>query len=586
MITYNKKYKFLIIILILFIVYNLFFLNKAIHIDGYVTLTMAKDVKENLFALSNNYVSNPVLLGYYYAPILKLFGESETAFHIFHLPFSLLIIISMYFLSLRFTKGSFLPVLFLISTPAFIVNSQNIMQDIPMLSFFLVSVSLFVYGTDRDDKLLLILSGILTGMAILTKYSGLLLIPILTCYCFIFSKKRNCLYLIIPILIFLLWSIYTFYLYGNSAFIGGLIVKLKKFFNIEDILVRTLAGIEILSSSSIISILLVCFLLKKKNLNLFLFSLLTGTCIIFLVGPSFLEYTIMEKFMLAIFFVSSLFIIMIIFKTGLSFFSNRKENKDNLFLSFWFFLILIFTIFIQFIAARFVLILFPPMFLVIYNQIQSDSMVFKSRFRKSILVFIIITFIISTIVAIGDYHYAGIYRDIVSYVKELDIAPQNQIYFLAAGWGYNYYIIKRGYKLLIFPQFQAIYIPTYTWYWWYDYYRMEVKKNFMRIGKYKGRELIEEQSEDDDIFIVVPTGNSLPNIQFRQRVLNNLTKFGWNKKLVNCHNYFGNIILHHKKFHTGFYSHDWGFFPFKLFSRKQLMESFKIYKIFYENNTS
>ena len=153
-----EKHKNFIILLILFTIYNFFFVNKAVHIDDHFTISIAKAVNENFLNVPKVFFSNPILLGYYYAPIIKLFGEEEIWLHIFYFPFTLLAIISMYSLSLRFTGKSLLPTLFLVSTPAFIVMSQDIMLDIALLGFFLGSVALFTYGLDRDDNRLLILS--------------------------------------------------------------------------------------------------------------------------------------------------------------------------------------------------------------------------------------------------------------------------------------------------------------------------------------------------------------------------------------------------------------------------------------------
>jgi len=539
----------LLIILFFFTIYNLFFINKAVHIDCHATIQMAKSVANNFFIPPRGFFSNPILLGYYYVPVLKLFGESEIAFHFFHLPFSILLIISMFFLSKRFSKGSIFPVLFLISTPAFIVMSQDIMQDIPLLSFFLTAISLFIYGADKSNRKLLVLSGILSGVAILTKYSGLLLIPILAMYAFLYSKKRDCVYLIIPIIMFAVWNIYCILLYKNFIFFSVLVYKLNNFFNSRDILIRTFACLSFISGTSIISIFLTPFLLQRKNNRvLFLFSTPIALSPFFIDIP-FSDYSMLEKFILGIFFIISCFIIMTIVKMGFSFFFNKKENKDTLFLSFWFGITLIFTILIQFIAARFILLLFPPMFLLIFKQVESNFVVLSTNIKKTFSVLIIIVMFISTIVAIGDYHFANIYRDIVSYVKNLSIVQKNKIYFVSSGWSYNYYVKKNGYEFI------SIY-------------------NINMHDK-----VVKKRLKNDEVFIVIPYQHTLPFYKERKEFIEYLSKINCNKILITRRDYYGNVALHNMKFHAGFYSHDWGLLPFGLYKHKQLIESFKIYKI-------
>ncbi len=184
-----------ICLLLAFVIYNLFFINKAFHIDDPSTIYIARAINQNPLNVPRVLcLSNPILIGYYYAPIIRLFGEREIWLHIFYLPFSLLAIISMFFLGLRFIGKGLLPALSLIVSPAFLIMSHNIMLDIPVLAFSLSAIAAFIYGIDKNDNRLLFLSGVLAGMAGLIKYSGLMVIPIMFIYALLFSKKRFCLF--------------------------------------------------------------------------------------------------------------------------------------------------------------------------------------------------------------------------------------------------------------------------------------------------------------------------------------------------------------------------------------------------------
>ncbi len=43
--------------------------------------------------------------------------------------------------------------------------------------------------------------------------------------------------------------------------------------------------------------------------------------------------------------------------------------------------------------------------------------------------------------------------------------------------------------------------------------------------------------------------------------------------------YAGHIFLHNRDRRTGFYSHDWGLLPFKIFPRKKILEKFIVYRL-------
>jgi hypothetical protein len=53
----------------------------------------------------------------------------------------------------------------------------------------------------------------------------------------------------------------------------------------------------------------------------------------------------------------------------------------------------------------------------------------------------------------------------------------------------------------------------------------------------------------------------------------------YKKKLIGSFYYKSNIFLHNRKFHAGFYSHDWGLLPFYISFDKGPLEVFQVYQI-------
>jgi 4-amino-4-deoxy-L-arabinose transferase-like glycosyltransferase len=562
----NKK---LFWLLWIFTIFSLFFINKAYHIDDPFTITISKAIGEHFIRVPRIYQGNfifmgevyhnPLFLGYYYALIIKLFQDKEVWLHLFHLPFSLLVIISMYILSRRFIGKGIFTTLLLVITPVFIVMSQNIMLDIPLLAFFLGALAAFIYGVDKDNPRLLLLSAILAGLAILTKYSGLLVILVMFIYALIASKKRYTLFLLIPISMFLLWCLHNLMFYNTIFFLDSLLRKSLSF-NFETIAIRTFAVLSFLSGTSICAIFLIpCLLGKRINRLLFFLSLPVGLAPFLVKGFSvgfniysgkrfyFAGYSNIEKGILALFFISSFFIILIIFKKGVSFFLKKTLNKDDLFLFLWFALLLIFTITIQFIAARFVLLLFPPMFLLIAKELGiSKDTFFLGLRKKFVTLLILITIIVSVVLAIGDYQLAGTYRDFVATLKK-KLPVNKDIYFCPASfdtnlcYGYAYYLRK------YYPQAMNA--------------RMEASLN-----------------KNGDFIYIVPAGSFLSPV-FYESCTDYFQGLVYKKKLIESFSYKSNVFLHNRKFHAGFYSHDWGLLPFYISFQKSPLETFEVYQI-------
>lgn len=542
----NHKY-----LLLAFVIYSLFFINKAFHIDDPFTIDIAKAINKIFFSVPSSFSTNPILfsnprlMGYYYAPIIRLFGEKEAWLHIFNLPFSLLAISSMFFISLRFTGKSLLPTLWLVVSPAFIIMSHSIMLDIPLLGFFLFSMIVFINGIDSSNNKLLLLSGVLAGITILIKYSGLLLIPLMLIYALLFSKKRcSFLFLFIPLAIFFLWGAHNLICYKKFGFTQVLGMRLN-LWSWQVIAHRMLACFSFISGTSIAGLFIVPFLLRNKsNFCLFLISLPVCLCF-FLCKDIFSEYSILEKSFLLLFFVASVFLTLTMFKTIFLFFLKKTRDKDKLFLSLWFIMLLFFTIFIQFVAARFVLLLFPPLFLYLHNELVDFKAHSSNFFKKMVIFSISITFIISTVLAVGDYFFAEIYRNFTRFLKEesfvnkkIYFCPQAYSYYDA--WGYAYYLNK--------------YYPE--------------KENYKII---KSLDKI-----DGDVFFVSPSNLTLP-IGFEDKCTADNSTI--RKILIAQYNYDNNVIMHNMKYQAGFYSDDWGLLPFRVSLQGKTIERFSIYKL-------
>ena len=108
-------------------------------------------------------------------------------------------------------KTGFIGALFMAFSPFIVTSSHWIMTNIPSLTFISISLYLALKGMKKNSKLLYLLSGIFFGIAILTRFTSLIVMFIIPLYLFLYKKplKDMLLYgfgLSIPMVPYLIWS--------------------------------------------------------------------------------------------------------------------------------------------------------------------------------------------------------------------------------------------------------------------------------------------------------------------------------------------------------------------------------------------
>lgn len=114
----------------------------------------------------------PPVVPYWLALGVGLFGEHVGLLKVWLFPFVFLLAWALNALLVRFARGAerlTLPVLML--SPA-VLPTVNLMLDVPAVALGLVSVELFIRGTERRSWPLAALAGCVAGLAMQTKYSA------------------------------------------------------------------------------------------------------------------------------------------------------------------------------------------------------------------------------------------------------------------------------------------------------------------------------------------------------------------------------------------------------------------------------
>ncbi|HTY86216.1 MAG TPA: glycosyltransferase family 39 protein [Candidatus Acidoferrum sp.] len=170
------------------------FLNKAIHVDDLLFVEAAKWIQNHPADFYGSQVNlygsatpmwtvnfNPPLMSYFLAGAASLLGWHETALHLAGLAVAWLTALGIYALAQRWCGRPLLATLVAIFTPAFLVSSTTLMCDVLMLGFWVWSLVLWDQALIRDQPRWwrFVVAGFLAGLAVLTKYNALFLLPLL-----------------------------------------------------------------------------------------------------------------------------------------------------------------------------------------------------------------------------------------------------------------------------------------------------------------------------------------------------------------------------------------------------------------------
>lgn len=182
------------ILIILLLLPHLFsFDNRYVDIEP-LYVQSASEIAEygfnaNLSQYFNS-IANPVFTSLILSASYKLFGESPliSRLTIFLLAFLFSLFLYFYLRKREGVFGAFVPTLLVIVNPWFIVYSQYVCTDVPFMVFSSTAMLLLLYANSSKGK---ILSSIMLGISLATKYVAVILFPVVLIYSFIKSKILN-----------------------------------------------------------------------------------------------------------------------------------------------------------------------------------------------------------------------------------------------------------------------------------------------------------------------------------------------------------------------------------------------------------
>jgi len=208
------------------------FINKAIHGDEMLFIWMAEWIQKhptdfygfqvNMYGSTipmwvGNY--NPPLISYFLAGVAAVFGWHEIVLHAACLVVAFTAAAGIYALAKMWCDRPLLATVVAIFTPAFLVCSTTLTCDVLMLSFWIWALVCWERGLASSEQSWWRFAGagVLAGLAVLTKYSAVTLLPLLLILSILRTRRLGWwLGLAVPLAMVLGYEWLTARMYGRG----------------------------------------------------------------------------------------------------------------------------------------------------------------------------------------------------------------------------------------------------------------------------------------------------------------------------------------------------------------------------------
>jgi len=435
---------------ILALVVGLPFLNKPFHIDDTVVLAVAKQItRDPLRPLSADInwfgdprslfqeTTNPPFVSYFLAPVVAGFGYSEAPLHLAMLVFLIILGVAMASLSRRFAGGSPWPVLFVMLSPAVVV-STNVMRDVPLAALSAAAAALFVAGVDRRRWPLALAGGLVAGLAILTKYSGVVLVPALMLYALLQRRSRYALWPLVALVVLGLWCLQNLLVHGRLH-LTYLMAERRGEIAFQD---RFYATWVTLGACLFLLPALVAAFARRAGAGLLACAAIAAGFALYgarlhLQGPVGWQYGLWA--------ITGAALAFLLIVPGLAaarrlFTRDDGDAADSFFLAAWLIGVLGFSIFfVMFQAVRHVIPALVPAALLAIRVMP------RIRWLSVVLgVLLALQALVAFAVAAADYEYADTYRAFAREAQRRLARPGHEVWFVGH-WGWQRYALSAGF---------------------------------------------------------------------------------------------------------------------------------------------
>ncbi|HEV2395174.1 MAG TPA: glycosyltransferase family 39 protein [Verrucomicrobiae bacterium] len=464
------------------------FIHKAVHIDDTLFLRAAAHIQHhpgNFYGFNMNWYGsdqpmieqfdNPPFTSYYLAFVAWVGGWSEGVLHLSFILPALAAAWGIYRLGRYYSARPLLAASAAVLTPVFLISATTLMSDVLLLAFWVWAMVCFESGL-RGARMAWLAGGLLAGLAFITKFSGLSLVPLFLAYGF-WRQRRLGNWLIAPLLPLLFAAGYewlTFRLYGKGLLLtaSGVASGASHWHFLD----RAFTGLSFAGGCFLPVLFYVPWLWSAR-------SFIKGFCVI---APSLLLYPYQGSFALLwnpdgspdwlLCIESFLFI-----AAGLHIFllaaNDLWDHRDatSLLLCLWVFGVFLFATFVNWsLNGRSFLPMAPPIGILLSrrmdwqcarNGLSGNTFVGKQfpvllgrkgpgrggplsrNFRVALLAPALAAAVVSFFPAKADYNQAAVGRTATQEICARYQQPGKSLWF-EGHWGFQYYMEKQGAKAL------------------------------------------------------------------------------------------------------------------------------------------
>lgn len=454
------------------------FAAKAVHIDDVYFIEVAgnvlrdplrpfagavalEDIDYRVFAQAGRCpttfasMSHPPLIAYVMALVARLDGGfQELPLHLAFDLFALVAALAMYDLARRFTQPPLVATLLLVSSPVFVLSAQSLMTDMPALALSLAALALFIRGTDGSLGRTILLSGVLAGLAILTRYSALLVLPLF----FAYALGRGRVGKAWPALlgacgVLGLWAAQNLAVHGELHIVASA-RHYRLFFaggglNWTGLLSKTLGDLSGLGGTSFVAAALLLATFRRRRVVIFALSLSTAA-MVFVARPAGIErldlYSVLEVMAVACSFAAgALLVVEALWSSPGATPSVGAAERDGAFLGAWLLLALGGALLLlPFGTARYMLPVLPPLWILLVRRFF-DPDHGRPRIRVAAGLAIAQGLALGLVLGTVDEEYAGRYRNLAVRIRET--YPERNLWFVGE-WGFRHYMSQAGARYL------------------------------------------------------------------------------------------------------------------------------------------
>jgi hypothetical protein len=445
------------------------FVNKAVHIDDYLFLSVARQIQAHPFDFYGFNVNwyygeepmslvtkNPPLLCYYLAFVASLAGWSEITLHVAMLFPTLAGVLGIYFLAKKLGANPLTATFAGMFTPVFLISGTSLMCDTMMVSWWVWAVYFWLRGMENDNVIDLLAAAFMIAACSLTKYYGASLIPLLIVYSLV--KKRRLgnwlLFMIIPVIILACYQWLTYKMYGVGLLLdAGTYAAKARNLTGQGITGDLLTGLSFTGGCLITALFLAPLLWNKRWLA-------GGAAVLAVIACTLAG---MDKFgvlplhtrggvnwlailQLSLFIVSGLSLIAVTVAD-----LRKNRDADSCLLFCWILGTFVFASLLNWsVSGRNILPMVPAAGIVLARRLRAEEI--DRPVRSSWLAAALgLSLLIGLMATWADYRLAGTARDAAARIGRAYAQTPGKLWF-QGHWGFQYYMERVGGKPVDFKR--------------------------------------------------------------------------------------------------------------------------------------